>query len=404
MNKNKEMSQAAWIALVFLFLCIQSASAEGRRIKIMLRSGQELGGELLSVGEKSLVVIIINNVSDRELTDHPEFIAVVSKKDIKKVTLKAKSHVLAGMGIGLLVGTVGGGIISASDPKKRKNQDFGSALMEPIEGALSAAAGGLLGLLVGAAIGVPGPRADEEINVDSLQDLFLFRQYARYQENEPEFLKTLWAQEKKQDSLPVSSKIDTIATKADSSYTLYKGIYNETKNIPLKNKKFGIELKFFRLLLGKDFSLSGGFSFYNVNRHAELAFPIYYSNPKDPKYMKTVTIDCHYRYFLGNTQNGFYLSGFVRYAHLNGYSVDTGAFFLPGGQNIGVETRENKFGLGVGIGYRKFSKRGLYWGSSISLGRYLNGENDKFYEPGFEINNGQKKIVDWEFWKIGWAF
>jgi hypothetical protein len=206
-----------------------------------------------------------------------------------------------------------------------------------------------------------------------------------------------WAQDKTQDSLSVSSKIDSI-------FILQKKMYSEIKNKPLTNKNLGIEFNFARLLLiEKAVSLSGGFSLFGVNRHAEIVFPIFYSSPEDPMDLKELTIDCHYRYFLGNTQNGFYLSGFVRYAHLNGYLGDNDAFLFndePGD----VKSSENKVGIGVGVGYRKFSYKGLYWGTSLSFGRYVTGENDKFYGKFLSLDDDNKIIIDFEFLKFGWAF
>ena len=66
----------------------------------------------------------------------------------------------------------------------------GSSFSQPVVAAGGAVIFGLGGLLVGALIGGASSRGDEEINADSLQDLFYLRQYARYQENEPKFLET----------------------------------------------------------------------------------------------------------------------------------------------------------------------------------------------------------------------
>lgn len=206
-----------------------------------------------------------------------------------------------------------------------------------------------------------------------------------------------WAQDKKQDSLSVSSKIDSI-------YMLQKKMYKETKNIPLTNKNLGIEFNIVRLLLiEKAVSLSGGFSLFGVNRHAEIAFPIYYSSPEDPKDLKELTIDCHYRYFLGNTQNGLYLSGFVRYAHLKGYLGDNDLHLFDD-ETVDEKSSENKIGIGVGVGYRKFSYKGLYWGTSLSFGRYFIGKNNEFYGSFLSYDDDNKIIIDFEFLKFGWAF
>jgi hypothetical protein len=205
------------------------------------------------------------------------------------------------------------------------------------------------------------------------------------------------AQENKRDSLSVNAKIDSI-------YQLQKKIYAEIKNQPLINKKVGIEFNFVRLLLIEDaFTLSGGLSFFSVNRQAEIAFPIYYCNPKDPKDLKEWTIDCHYRYFLGNTQNGFYLSGFTRYAHLSGYAGNNDDLLWEGSTD-GQKLSEDKIGIGVGIGYRKFSYKGLYWGFSFSFGKFITGEQNKFFGKFLALDDDAKYIYDCEILKFGWAF
>lgn len=176
---NSKMSQAARIALVSLLLCLQAALADGRKIAITLRNGQELRGELLSVREKSLVVIKVDNVGDHELMNHPEFIAAVPQHEIRTVTIEAKWHVRVGMRIGWILGTVAG-IISGSSSKHHDKADaVGGGVL-----------GGLGGLLIGTLIGAFGSSPGEEVDTDSLQDLSCFRQYARYQKDEPVCLQT----------------------------------------------------------------------------------------------------------------------------------------------------------------------------------------------------------------------
>lgn len=205
------------------------------------------------------------------------------------------------------------------------------------------------------------------------------------------------AQEKPRDGRDDSSKIDSILT-------LQKKMYGESRNAPLTDKNFGIELNIFRLLLiDKAVSLSGTFSMFGINRHAEIAFPVYYSNPDDPMDLSALTVDCHYRYFLGNTQNGMYLSGFARFAHLDGYPGDNSLYHSEGTAAEG-RISENKIGAGVGIGYRKFSYKGLYWGASLNLGRYFIGKNDRFYGNFLSYDDDNEIIIDVEFLKFGWAF
>jgi hypothetical protein len=197
---------------------------------------------------------------------------------------------------------------------------------------------------------------------------------------------------------------DTLSTseKIDSIYSLQKKMYDETRNEPLADKKYGFEFNVFRLLLmNKAVSLSGSFSFFDISRSAEIAFPFYYQDPKDSYDLTEFTLDCHYRYFLGNTQNGFYLSAFVRYAHLRGM---LGVNNLFENQQDNPRGTENKLGLGFGLGYRIFSYKGFYWGISLSIGRYFIGENDKFQGSFLSLDDDEKQILDMELLKFGYAF
>ena len=193
--------------------------------------------------------------------------------------------------------------------------------------------------------------------------------------------------------------------KMDSLYKWNEQMYQEQRNDPLADKKFGIETNLLRLLfIDETVTFSGGFSLFDISRNAEIAFPIFYSNPDDG--ITFFTTDCHYRHFLGNSQNGFYLSGFVRYANLTGHkkldnNINYEENFWDDDYNKGEKISESKFGIGVGIGYRKFSRSGLYWGCSLNLGRYILGENEVFYNDSLV---DQKFIVNVEFLKFGFAF
>ncbi len=201
--------------------------------------------------------------------------------------------------------------------------------------------------------------------------------------------------------------------KIDSIYVLQKKIYQDVKDQPLQNKKYGIEFNLFRLLFfGSDtdllnHTLSGTFSLFYPKKKVEIAFPFFYSDPTvkwDDEYIednsiRQITLDCHYRKFLGNSLNKFYISGFVRYANLNGYE---GSYWFKGKDDDPVKSTENKIGVGIGVGYRIFSYSGFYWGTSISLGRYIIGENGKFSNTIWDNDNDM--IFNFECFKFGWAF
>lgn len=205
--------------------------------------------------------------------------------------------------------------------------------------------------------------------------------------------------------------------KLDSLMDMSKQLVRTVKNDPLEGKNFGVEFNFLRaLMLTEQTSISGGVSLFNVSRNAEISLPFFFSKSETniegwPDSLPQVdfmefTQDVHYRYFLGNTQNGFYLGGFARGAYLSGIE---GKYVFDGmwdSTKVDNSSRrsEGKLGVGVGLGYRKFSYKGLYWGASLNLGRYVIGENDKFRGGFLEWDNDAEMIFDVELFKFGWAF
>lgn len=196
--------------------------------------------------------------------------------------------------------------------------------------------------------------------------------------------------------------LEKVDKKIDKIYETQQIMYEETKNSPLHDKKYGIEVNLFRFLLLENTSFSGTFSLFDVNRNAELAFPIYYFSPEDKFNTEIFTLDCHYRYFLRNTQNGFYVSAFARFAKFDGWVED---WDYDDDDDYYDKKSITDIGIGVGIGYRIFSYKGLYWGTSVSFGRYLGGHNIE----EMEFNNNDlfiplDQIINIEFLKFGWAF
>lgn len=182
---------------------------------------------------------------------------------------------------------------------------------------------------------------------------------------------------------------------------------------PMADKTFGVEINPLRPLgIGEDgdeniVTFSGTVSLFNLDRRAEIAFPLFYGKTKDrseDEFLETITVDAHYRYFLSGVQNGFYLAGFSRLAFLNGTLGDDLDINDVDANGDNVVDRTTKFGLGGGIGYRYFSSDHLYWGASLSFGRYLVGENDRYVGELLGYDDDAQDIVDVEFAKVGWAF
>ncbi len=190
-------------------------------------------------------------------------------------------------------------------------------------------------------------------------------------------------------------------------------------NQPLGDKTQGIEFNFIRLLGwgGSERTISGTYSRFYTDKNVEIAFPFMYS-AADQKYynegsgstsqLRSLTLDAHYRMFLGHSLNGFYLSAFTRAAYLSGQEGDRGYYY---GYSLNPETThkngsEFKLGIGAGIGYRIFSTKNTYWGCSLSVGKYLLGESDKFSSAegvSADIDDAEF-ILDVELLKFGYAF
>jgi hypothetical protein len=210
---------------------------------------------------------------------------------------------------------------------------------------------------------------------------------------------------------------------------------NIVENGPLRGRKYGVEANPVRLVTSdirfddpappqfKHVSFSGTVSYFSSAQNAEIALPIFYEtiryayegSGEENQDFKLITLDVHYRRFLGRTIKGFYVSGFGRFARLRGriggdspYSDIYSRSGYHGrdttfDENAHPYATENKFGIGVGIGFRLIFKHGIYWGNSVSVGRYFVGKNDQFLNVGIR-GNDKKRIFDWELLKVGYAF
>lgn len=178
-------------------------------------------------------------------------------------------------------------------------------------------------------------------------------------------------------------------------------IFLQADSPRLKGKQYGVEFNIPRLLTYSDSwkSMSGTLSYFNHKDHLEIALPwhlAFYTDSSinsEEEHYDVYNLDIHYRKFLGEAMNGFYLSGFTRLSYLNGILEDEDRY-----------KKTTKLGLGVGLGYRIFPKnKRYYWGVGLIVGRYISGENEIYREVGFAIEDAPF-ILDIEFLKFGYAF
>jgi hypothetical protein len=208
-----------------------------------------------------------------------------------------------------------------------------------------------------------------------------------------------------------NAKLDSVLLYQKRMSEQQEKIYDEVVEgkEPLSNKKFGIELNPAYLLVSASRSymvLSGAVSLFDVDRNAEIAFPIFYQSGVDKEsgsYDLTLwNQDFLYRRFLGKHQDGFYIEGGFRYTHMkgeleNGFSL----FGISFGSSPAPIVTTDKLGAMFGIGYRYFSESGIYWGTSIVYGAYFSGDERDL--KGVSLDD-TKTILDFEILKFGIAF
>lgn len=170
---------------------------------------------------------------------------------------------------------------------------------------------------------------------------------------------------------------------------------------PLEGKKFGVEFNPVYFLISsageEGVTLTGGVSLFSISNKAEIAFPFYFKTGTDD--LQIMSVDCHYRNFLGKHRAGFYISSGLRYTTLKGQ--EGYSFFSGLNDDEEVIQTASKFGLTFGIGYRKYGYNGWFWGTSLFGGKYFTDSESDFSGAGV-INS--KVILDMELLKIGKMF
>ncbi len=193
------------------------------------------------------------------------------------------------------------------------------------------------------------------------------------------------------------------------SLILLLAFTTQVHSAPLEGRKYGVEFNFPRALaFTRDWkSMSGTFSYFNHKKNAEIAFPwMITKEGRGDEALLINTLDVHYRHFLNNELNGFYLSAFTRLAHYDGTTYSNKDYVYNDEEYKGKK-KETKFrvGVGVGLGYRLFPEKGrFYWGAGFTVGRYLDYGDIKYINEDIESELGTPLFVEAELLKFGYAF
>jgi hypothetical protein len=158
---------------------------KGANVSVYIKDEYEVSGELLSVREKSL--LLLNPGCDERLLK-PECINNIKTSEIDKLTIKGNSNVVLGVSLGLLASVVVGAIIYQSNYKSSSTR-WGPPINEEAVVSIGVATAGCI--IIGTAIGILTSTPDEDIKIYSEKDIRGLRSYSRYPEDEPNQLKKI---------------------------------------------------------------------------------------------------------------------------------------------------------------------------------------------------------------------
>jgi hypothetical protein len=156
----------------------------GAEITLLLKDRTEIKGELLSVRDTTMIICTEHSATEEELANLIYPINTVRNDEIKELTLEGSNYVWAGLGIGIVAGTLTGILV-------------GSLLEENRQAYISHEAGfGVLGFIVGA---IAGPIIGHALSTEEfvLQEIppgynfSLLKPLAHYPDEEPEYLKVI---------------------------------------------------------------------------------------------------------------------------------------------------------------------------------------------------------------------
>jgi small nuclear ribonucleoprotein (snRNP)-like protein len=148
------------------------------QVVLLLKNGRQMTGKLHGVSDSSVIIFIQGSVSS--VASKTE----VRNHEIQGATIKGKSNVLKGMGLGLLAGTVTGAAIGGIAAGQADNPV--EDLFAPLVAVAYAAYGGMAGLAVGGIAGAATSTSSQEIVLAPGRPFLFLKPLARYPERGPE--------------------------------------------------------------------------------------------------------------------------------------------------------------------------------------------------------------------------
>ena len=176
------------VLLACLFLIpVGNALAGGADVRLLLKNGREVRGELLVAKEKLLLLSQHSGLSDSKLK--LDSINSYPIDDIQEITTVGKSYIGDGIAYGLITGTCIGTLMGFDPSGQGRSIPFGGG-EDPIDGpgVKGIIFGALGGLAVGGLLGAVQSTQDRTRGMDGIHTLIIFEDDARYKSDIPDFL------------------------------------------------------------------------------------------------------------------------------------------------------------------------------------------------------------------------
>ncbi|HUL44096.1 MAG TPA: hypothetical protein VLY03_07035 [Bacteroidota bacterium] len=170
-------------------ISVTPVSRRGEEIRILTKRGERLIGELLWVQPDKLLMSFGEDLPDSTLASDRDLVFKVEAADIVWLKIQGHSNLGSGVLIGFASGACIGALMGASGGDDPPDRFFSMTAGQ--KALLGGTIVGVGGLLAGAIVGAASSTSDKMIDQPSADALMSLRQKARYDVQEPPFLRDL---------------------------------------------------------------------------------------------------------------------------------------------------------------------------------------------------------------------
>jgi hypothetical protein len=165
----------------------QKEGAQGAEVTLLLKDGEKINGELLSVRDSTIIMCTKYSATEKELASLQYPIHTVRTDNIWEITLEGSNYMWIGLGIGTAAG-IGLGVLVGENYESESHDSREEAYI-----------GFCLGTLVFTGAVALGARIGEIVSTDDVilyeippgYKLLPLKSLARYPDEEPEYLKVI---------------------------------------------------------------------------------------------------------------------------------------------------------------------------------------------------------------------